>query len=259
MPDRSDSLTQCRGNRTIACVQSPMKAETLIKRHHAIVYDGEIIQDPSLLLFDPDHWAASGRVLGSAAGRGTAWFLDTSFGPAVLRRYHRGGWAARFSQDRYLYIGPRRSRPFREFELLARLREQGLPVPEPLAAVCEHRGMLSRGALLTRTLAKVTALADLLPGGLAPERWRAIGACIARFHAAGVVHADLNARNILVRETGDEVFLVDFDRGRYRPGKSSLDPSRLLRLHRSLHKLWPARAKEGLASCWADLNEGYHG
>jgi 3-deoxy-D-manno-octulosonic acid kinase len=32
--------------------------------------------------------------------------------------------------------------------------------------------------------------------------WRATGACIRRFHEEGVVHADLNARNILIRDSG---------------------------------------------------------
>ncbi len=63
-------------------------------------------------------------------------------------------------------------------------------------------------------------------------RWAAIGRCLRRFHDAGVQHADLNARNIMLGEQG-EVWVLDFDRGRLRaPGAWS---GRVLdRLERSL-------------------------
>ena len=39
----------------------------------------------------------------------------------VLRRYLRGGMAARFARDRYLWLGEERTRSFRELRLLAEL------------------------------------------------------------------------------------------------------------------------------------------
>jgi 3-deoxy-D-manno-octulosonic acid kinase len=236
-----------------------MKVQTLIKRHLAIVYDGETVEDPTPTLFDPDYWRQAEGLLGSAPGRGSALFLKTPFAPAVLRLYLRGGWAARFSHDRYFYTGYSRSRPFREFHLLAWMRQQGLPVPEPLAAMCEHKGILSRGALLTRTIPGVTALADLIESGIGSGRWRSIGACIARFHKLGVDHADLNARNVLLQEDPHSIFLVDFDRGRVKPGTSVNGRRNLARLRRSLEKWWPQERLSEFGACWDELLGGYHG
>lgn len=235
-----------------------MKARTLITQRCAIVYDGESIEDPTPDLFDPACWVEAGKLLGSAAGRGSALFVDAPFGQAVLRRYLRGGWPARISRDRYAFTGYRRSRPFREFRLLEEIARLGLPAPRPLGACCERRGLLYRGALLTQAIADVQPLADCLRDGLPPASWRDIGRCIARFHAAGLRHADLNARNILLRRPDGAVFLVDFDRGRYTPGRVVDGRANLARLRRSLQKLWPGQAAPGLAECWSALLEGYH-
>jgi len=237
-----------------------MKAVTTVNNQCAIVYDGDCIQDPSETLFDPARWEQSGMLAGQAPGRGSALFIDAPFGQAVLRRYYRGGWPARFSRDRYFFTGLRRSRPFREFNLLSKMCDHGLPVPAPLAAMC-NRGFFSyRGALLTRRLAGVVTLGDLLGKLRASDSsWQNLGACIARFHAAGVSHADLNARNILLRQDSSEVFLVDFDRSEFKPGRPVDGSANLARLYRSLKKIWPAEAGVEIESCWQSLLVAYHG
>lgn len=236
-----------------------MKVETIFKSNCAIVYDGDSITEPEAQWFDPDHWAGLGLLRGSAPGRGAALFLDTPAGAAVLRRFARGGWAAHLSKDRYIFTGFGRSRPFREFRLLASMEQQGLPVPHPLAAICCRHGLLSQGALLTRRIPDVSSLADYLPDGPDDLVWRAIGACIARFHRAGIRHPDLNARNILLQDRGRQIYLLDFDRGQEgRPGAVDGRPN-LARLRRSLTKLWPPSGSSVLEERWASLLEGYHG
>ena len=234
-----------------------MNIETLIQPNLAIVYDQDSIPDPSQELFEAERWAAENAIEGSAKGRGNAYFLKTPFGAAVLRHYRRGGWAARFSTDRYVFAGFEQSRPYREFRLLARMTEQGLPVPRPLAAMCVRGGLFYRGALLTRTIPGTQTLAELLDMGLDSDDWIRIGACIRRFHAAGVRHADLNARNILLQQQGSEVFLLDFDRGSMISGSAVDGKTNLARLRRSLEKLWPSRAPQALEACWTRLIEGY--
>ena len=236
-----------------------MKIETLIRQNLAIVYDRDQVADPSRKLFTDKHWLEANRVLDSAPGRGAALFLETPFGPAVLRHYRRGGWAARFSEDRYFYTGYRRSRPFREFSLLARLFEHDLPVPQPLAAQCTRQGIWYRGALLTRTIPDVSPLADCLSAGVGDDAWARIGACVACFHAAGAFHADLNARNVLLQDEGESVYLVDFDRGKFNPGRPVDGRGNLERLRRSLEKLWPETPSRQLSDCWTRLMEGYRG
>jgi 3-deoxy-D-manno-octulosonic acid kinase len=235
-----------------------MNIETLIDQGKAIVYDRDVITDPESGLFQPSYWRSLNSVVGSATGRGEAYFLETPFGAAVLRRYRRGGWAARFSEDRYLFTGFERSRPFREFRLLAEMSRRGLPVPRPLAALCERAGIRYGGALMTRRIPNVAALADGLAEGLAQSRWEAIGRCIRRFHAAGVDHADLNVRNILLQDGGEHIFLIDFDRGTLRQDGAVEGKANLARLHRSLVKYWPEAAADSLAECWTWLSEAYH-
>lgn len=227
---------------------------TLKQDSRIIVYDAELIQQPGVHLFAADAWERSGSVVGQAPGRGTALFLETVFGPAVLRHYLRGGWAAHISRDRYLYTGLERSRPIAEFQMLARLYKQGLPVPRPLAAQCAREGLFYSGDLMTTRLLNVLPLADL-PGSQQadPEMWLTTGACLRRFHDQGVVHADLNARNILIG--GDNcVYLIDFDRARIRAGAQNLFEANLKRLHRSLQQFL---GREALAQSWRYLQRGY--
>ncbi|MGK2926276.1 MAG: 3-deoxy-D-manno-octulosonic acid kinase [Lysobacterales bacterium] len=234
-----------------------MKARSHQQKSQVIVYDADRIQQPGPELFDPAHWVRCAAVAGRAAGRGSALLLETAFGPAVLRQYLRGGWPARFSRDRYLFTGYRRSRPLAEFRMLADLTAMGLPVPPPLAALCARQGPFYRGWLLMERIMPATPLADLL-GECADDDplWRRCGAMIRRFHAAGVVHADLNARNILVGE-GERVHLVDFDRGRVVEGDDAAFRANLARLRRSLEKLWPDAVRGRLESCWEQLLRGY--
>lgn len=185
-------------------------------------------------------------------------FLDTEFGPAVLRQYLRGGQVARVSRDRYVFTGFEKSRPVKEFSMLERLSGQGLPVPGPLAAMCIRDGVSYRGWLMTRKIPHASPLADLIPRRLnAPELWRAAGECIRRFHDHGVIHADLNARNVLVDAAG-EIHLVDFDKARAGSNDARAFRANLERLHRSLQKLWPRRDRDALNVCWRILQEGYH-
>jgi len=223
----------------------------------AIVYDADRIQQPGPALFDPEHWKRQGGLAGHAIGRGSALLLDTEFGPAVLRQYLRGGWPARLSHDRYFFTGYDRSRPLAEFRMLAALSGLGLPAPTPLAALCERSGLLYRGWLLMQRILQVQPLADLL-GSCSGDTafWQRVGAVIRTFHDAGVVHADLNARNILVAED-ESLYLVDFDRARLSVGDANAFRGNLERLKRSLVKLWPASAADGLAACWGELLTGY--
>lgn len=222
-----------------------------------IVYDADCIQHPGTHLFSPEYWHGRDAVAGEAQGRGRALFLETDFGPAVLRQYLRGGWAARVSRDRYRFSGFENSRPVLEFDLLETLSAAGHPVPQPLAAMCVRDGAFYTAWLMMRRIMDVTPLADLFESRRDdPGLWRAIGASIRRFHDFGVIHADLNARNILVGES-KQIYLIDFDRARIRKSEPRAYSANLRRLHRSLQKLWPKPFRAYLEPCWIMLLEGY--
>lgn len=183
--------------------------------------------------FDPAFW--QGRISGSAPGRATAWFIDSPRGAWVLRHYYRGGLPGRLIRERYLDLGLDRSRPFREWRILRAAHAAGVPVPRPVAARVKRHGLSYSGDLLLERLPAAQTLADALRiAPLEPSQWAAVAQSIARCHAAGIWHADLNARNIL--HSQERWYLIDFDRARYRrPGGWA--QGNLARLQRSLHKL----------------------
>lgn len=223
----------------------------------AVAYDASLVEAPGIEYFDAEYWRSRQALEGQAIGRGSAWFIQAPFGPVVLRRYLRGGWPAALSREHYVFTGVSMSRPFREYHLLAAMHTLELPVPRPVAALCEHRGMVSKGALMTQRLMDTAPLADMLgdkfPG---PENWAAIGECIRRFHDAGIWHADLNARNILL-DGESRVFLIDFDRARFSPGEAIDGKGNLKRLKRSLIKLWPQVESTAVDAAWDNLMAGY--
>jgi len=223
----------------------------------AIVYDSSLMDVPGLAYFDVDFWRSRQAVSGEAIGRGSAWFIETAHGPVVLRHYLRGGWAATLSRKSYFFTGVPRSRPFREYHLLAELYALGLPVPRPVAALCEHHGLISTGAIMMACITSSKTLADLLVSDDHAEGlWASVGKCIRKFHDAGVWHADLNARNILL-DSDFQVFLIDFDRARFRPEKPVNGEGNLKRLKRSLLKLWPANNRSSLQLAWTELKTAY--
>lgn len=229
------------------------------QRSFAIAYDADLVDSPGVELFSPELWRTRRAIDGEAVGRGSTWFVNAPFGPAVLREYLRGGWVAKISRRNYFFTNVARSRPFREFDILTALFAQGLPVPQPVAALCEHSGLTSSGSIITMRIAHTCTLADILPGD--PHRcddaWENVGRCIRQFHRAGVWHADLNARNILLdREM--KAYLIDFDRARLMGGTEVNGKRNLDRLRRSLEKLWPENQKTLLQPAWNRLQAAYH-
>lgn len=213
----------------------------------AILYDDALLDHADDALFVPPPSAVS-----AAGGRGRAFILPRGDGEWVLRHYRRGGHAARFLGDLYLWNGLAASRPWREWRLLASLYKEGLPVPRPVAARVSRQGLFYRGDLVTRRIPGARSLAELL-GGTSDIPWGAVGRTLRRFHDANVWHADLNAHNIVLDARGN-VHLLDFDRGERRAAAAGWKMANLLRLKRSLDKLSRGRVHREL---WSALLDGY--
>jgi 3-deoxy-D-manno-octulosonic acid kinase len=223
-----------------------------------ILYDADCIGQADDTFFEPQVWADKGLLLDSAPGRGTAVFVRHDEAVFALRHYCRGGLPARLSRDRYLWQGLERTRAWREWRLLAELYSRGLPVPRPVAARVVREGLTYRADIVT-VLIEARPLAEWLQEKRLPaQQLERIGACIRRFHDAGVYHADLNARNILLDEAG-RVSLIDFDRGALRnPEKGAWRDGNLERLKRSLEKF--RRQERRFAfddEDWKSLLRGY--
>jgi len=190
---------------------------------------------------------------GAPVHRGRADVRRVSLGPAgppcgLVRHYRRGGLLERVLRDGYLGRG----RFCREVRVTEQARAAGLPTVEVLALRTERvLPGFYRADLVTREIEHAPDLAALLDRILKRDRTRAVrevagtvpavAGVVRSMHDAGLFHADLNLKNLLVRgEAPDrECFVIDLDKARFLP--APLDRRRrlsnLLRLYRSLEKL----------------------
>jgi 3-deoxy-D-manno-octulosonic acid kinase len=220
-----------------------------------ILFDATRQRQAGPELFDPEHWGGHAQRVGEG-GRGGAWFVDAGARALVLRRYLRGGLAARLSHDGYAWRGESRVRSFAEYRLLRTLRQHGLAVPAPHAACYWRRGRLYRAAILVERIAGARSLAELASAQGSAAPWAATGRLIADFHRAGLDHADLNAHNVLF-DGGGAGWLIDLDRGRLRRPARSWRERNLARLLRSLRKLRGERAVADVDADFARLRIAY--
>ncbi|MBT8141982.1 MAG: 3-deoxy-D-manno-octulosonic acid kinase [Gammaproteobacteria bacterium] len=208
--------------------------------------------------FDPDHWQASPDTEILAKGRGTTYKVQCEFDRHawVLRQYRRGGLFGRVIKQSYFFSGESRVRSFAEWRLLQSLREQDLPVPEPVAAMYFRLGPYYRAAILTRYIPETRTLSQLLSKqGNIP--WSGIATAIHQLHRAGLIHGDLNAHNILI-DKNDSVTVIDLDKSGYLPGidLSSQHRANLERLQRSVNKV-STRPEQTQQKDWDEFISAY--
>lgn len=221
----------------------------------AILFDSKHLRQADPDWFVPSRWGERARPVDSG-GRGGAWFVDAPFGPSLLRLYLRGGFAARFSRDRYLWRSAAQTRSFAEFRLTRALQAKGLPVPRPLAASYVRQGLHYRAAILMERLPDVRSLADRAQVAGADAPWEEAGRLVARFHRAGLDHADLNAHNLLFNAQG-KGWMIDFDRCQLRIPATAWREGNMKRLQRSLLKVRGEHSVEQIQQYFARLRRGY--
>ena len=225
-----------------------------------ILYDQDKLGNATDLSFERNKLVERGSILGAAEGRGTTLFIQHNGMDMALRHYHRGGLVAKLFTDQYLWTGLNRTRAWREWYLLATLYQLGLPVPEPVAARVTRHGLLYQADILTLRIPQAQSVAQVLKSrSLTESAWQAIGSCIRQFHEQGVYHADLNANNILINDQ-QQVFLLDFDRGRIRRAAVSWQQANIERLLRSLNKIKAhSETFYFTGTDWQTLLKGYQG
>lgn len=226
-----------------------------------VLYNQTVFSDFPEDLFSR-HSASSPSAVTDSQGRGTVVFFEHAHNSLVLKRYHRGGLLGRLIKNTYIFNGLNRTRMWREFELLAAMRELGLPVPKPVAVRCERSYMFCyQGQIIAERIANSRTLADILcTENLSEKTWEAIGMVIRRFHRHLIEHADLNAGNILLNNQG-QIFLIDFDKSiKHEPGSDRWCAGNLNRLRRSLNK-WKSRVPgfHFEPRHWEAFEKGYQG
>ena len=188
----------------------------------------------------------AGRDRSSAAGeegRGAVFMLSgKELGleyDVVVRQYRHGGLLRGLFGDRFLS----EKRFLGEFRIHRRVRELGLPAPEPLGVIVVRDRAVRpglKGYYATRKLEGVRGLPEYL-NRATPERRRLLAAELGTrlrcLHEDGIFYADLQVRNLLVDDS-DELFFIDFDKSKRFPGP--LSPARrranLYRFARSMEK-----------------------
>jgi len=234
-------------------------SQALIKLPGAgILHDPDYALDWTLTRFQPSAWAAEGRLLQDAlGGRGTVVFVRAGQAEFAIRHYRRGGLVGRFFEDHFIWLGPDRTRSFREWRLLVRLSQLGLPVPRPVAAAYQRQGWRYTADIITVRIAGAEPLSrHLLTAPLPAEIWQRLGRCVRRFHDADVCHADLTGHNLLL-DDGGRPWLLDFDRGRIRHD-GGWRQDNLARLRRSLDKIVREQPQTHFDdSDWRSLMAGY--
>lgn len=227
-----------------------------------VLHDADLGAAPEPWWFDFTELERRDLVTGRGGGRGSVVFFRSPLDPAeewVLRHYMRGGSVARILGDRYLWQGLDETRPWREWSYTARLFDEGLPVPRPIAGRVVRTGPLYVADLITVRVPGARSLDEHLgEAGVPDATWQAVGACIRRFHDAGHWHPDLNSRNILIDPAGG-VSIIDWDRGRYRAGADrDWREASLQRLRRDLEKRLRIRERWVYSdACFAALRDGY--
>lgn len=181
------------------------------------------------------------------AGRGSMAELRLEDRRLVVRRFQRGG------AMRYLQVGfgdPRR--PFRELALSDRLIRMGLPTPRVAFARARPRKRrvgydLDLATVRLEDALDLGAWLELVREGRvgSAERQqivRAAGRLVARMHAAGLAHADLNPRNLMVEQASRQtreprVWVIDLDKSVLR--ERLTESARI----RNLQRLWRSVAR----------------
>jgi 3-deoxy-D-manno-octulosonic acid kinase len=212
-------------------------------------------------------WAPSRPGARAFTGRGTAYGVATADGEWVVRHYRRGGALAGVLRDVYLRVGT--PRPLAELRTSEAARGRGVATPQVVAAVVYPAGPVYRADLATRYIPESADLAEAVLGdgrldaGGRAAAWQAAGALLRSAFAAGLEHADLNLRNILIarREGAPRALLLDLDRAVVRAGAVS-DVARgtmLARLQRSRRKLESAAGRRVTEEELAVFTAAVHG
>ena len=224
-----------------------------------ILYDDRLMNEIDENIFETDFWKMDKEAQPQSMGRGTVYFVKIQDQPCVLRHYNRGGLVAKLTLDKYLWMGEHNTRSFKEWHLLNDMVKKQLPVPAPVAARYVRNGIYYKADIITREIPDIESLSDRLLGNSMTEQlWENIGECIAKFHNHGVFHMDLNVENIQI-DQNNQVFLLDFDKGRVSEPLRRLSDSNLMRLKRSIAKVTQLKQLAFPSSGWDKCITKYKG
>ena len=195
-----------------------------------------------------DRLALSGRMPAYAVKHdGSRW---------LVRHYRRGGAVERFMQDRYLRAGGARS--LYELRVSEAARACGIATPRVIAAAQYDDGIFARFDIIVEYIENARDLADWLfaSHGNSIAIAQHAAALIRNMIAHGLLHRDLNLKNILVSK--DQAWIIDLDRAVLRDHAHPMDASVMRRRFvRSLEKWQRNTSRELPVDCRSILVEAF--
>ncbi len=222
-----------------------------------ILHDEALIGNLEPHHFVLSYWQGKSEYEPVFGGRGGSIKISINGQTAILRQYLRGGKVSSLSKDRYLWSGIKRTRPWREWDIMRCAIDAGMPVPQPLGICVSRSGLLYRAAIITACLENSETLAEhLMKGVLDQESWYRLGQLLRRFQEHGFRHADLNANNLMIDQQG-QFFIIDFDKARKMKNLEDWQWSTLHRLQRSLEKINRVHTLHYRLTDWQTLMDGY--
>ena len=172
--------------------------------NQTIWYDETLLKEDPQQVFDAEFWQNAGKVIGSAQGRGTTWFVQTETIEAALRHYRRGGLFGKLVEDSYLFSSWGKTRSYQEFQLLNTLIEAGVNVPRPIAARTVKSGVTYKADLLSEKIPNARDLVSILMERPLPaEMYQKIGLEIRKMHDAQVNHTAVSYTHLTLPTTVD--------------------------------------------------------
>ena len=244
----------------------PGYSELRIGDAHAIVREGALAFVSRAVethgsLYD---YAARRPDARALKGRGTLYLIPgPGEGRWVVRRLLHGGLLAPLTGERFLRTGL--PRPFNELDLSERLRERQIPTPRVTAAVVYNAGIVYRGEVARDEITGARDLGDLLFGSEAPELARlqalaAAGRLLRSLHEAGLIHPDLNLKNILIGadERSPRAYILDLEKCRIVASVSTSKRRRMLaRFRRSARQLERRSGRAVAIAEWEAFSAAY--
>jgi tRNA A-37 threonylcarbamoyl transferase component Bud32 len=181
----------------------------LIRRSLVSERDDDLLKDPDRFLASPARLLRHSELitLGVISPR------TPGAAPWLLRRLNYGRLRHRL---RDVFRPTRAERAFRHG---LGMEQAGIHTPRVLGAAVERRWRWPlRAYLLTEFMAEAATFEEVLSQkrGVSRELTLRLADLMARLHAHGFVHRDLNARNILV-DPGGQPWLIDLDGVRHHP------------------------------------------
>jgi aminoglycoside phosphotransferase (APT) family kinase protein len=143
-------------------------------------------------------------------GRGIAWAIQPGGEYWLVRHYRRGGVAASMLNDRYASFGG--DRALHELNVSTRARARGIPTPPVVAALSYPGPLFSRFDIAVEFIDRARDLAQLLFEDriVSVDDIARAAQAIRTSVSKGLVHPDLNLKNVLVTQAG--AWILDLDR-----------------------------------------------